>query len=234
MTSILQRDFKDSTHQPTVEDKDDGARLVKSRGLAFVPCATAEIALDQGLQAPTTKVISRVSAGLSLQDRSFDPALDWMQSSFIAQADGAYTEHISTRQEPQRVEFATGSYWGNTILTDLGSGFPCHFLPNIGTSADRKEERVEWNVGAEAIAAVGGEGLHAGAGAEDSLYIVGAGAGPLPARQTTIVWPVVVSDEDGSLHIPVHGAGTGRTVLSLPSQPSGAVATALGMSGPPG
>ena len=45
LASILPRGFEDSAHQPAVEGEDDGARFVKSRGLAFVPCATAEMAL---------------------------------------------------------------------------------------------------------------------------------------------------------------------------------------------
>ena len=44
-TSILLRDFEDSAHQPAFQGEDDGACLVKSRGLAFIPCLTVEIAL---------------------------------------------------------------------------------------------------------------------------------------------------------------------------------------------
>ena len=46
LTSSLPRDFKDSVHQPAVKVEDDSARLVKSRGLAFVPCATTDITLE--------------------------------------------------------------------------------------------------------------------------------------------------------------------------------------------
>ena len=45
LTSSLLQNFKESAHQPAVEGEDDGARRVKLRGLEFVPCATAEIAL---------------------------------------------------------------------------------------------------------------------------------------------------------------------------------------------
>ena len=45
LTSSLLQNFKESVHQPAVEGEDDGARFVKSRGLAFFPCATAEMAL---------------------------------------------------------------------------------------------------------------------------------------------------------------------------------------------
>ena len=51
LTSSLLQDFEDSDHQPEVEGEDDGARLVKLRGLAFFPCATADIATEQGPRA---------------------------------------------------------------------------------------------------------------------------------------------------------------------------------------
>ena len=96
MTSSLLRDSEDNAHQPALEGEDDGVRLVKSRGLAFFPCATAEIAPKQGPQAPITEVVSCAFASLRIQDRAFDPALDWMQASFTDQADSTYTGHIRT------------------------------------------------------------------------------------------------------------------------------------------
>ena len=68
LTSSLLRDFEDSAHQPKFEVEDDGARLVKSHGLAFVPCATTEIVLEQGPLMLITNIISRAFAGLRLQD----------------------------------------------------------------------------------------------------------------------------------------------------------------------
>ena len=138
LTYSLPWDFKDSAHRPTVKGEDDGARLVKSRGLAFVPCATADIKLEQGPRAPITKVLSCGFAGLRLQDRMFDPALDWTQASFTAQEDGTYTGHIHTRQEPQQVKFLTGYYRGNALLVHLRSAFPGHFLPEPSANADQK------------------------------------------------------------------------------------------------
>ena len=88
LTSSVPQNFKDRAYQPAVDGKDDGVRLVKSRGLEFVPCATAEIALEQGPRALITEVISRAFAGLGIQDRTFDPELDCMQDSFTAQVDG--------------------------------------------------------------------------------------------------------------------------------------------------
>ena len=76
LTSSFPRDFRDSAHQPAIEGEDDGARLVKSHGLAFAPCATTEIALNQGPRAPITEVLSRVFASFGLQDREFDPSID--------------------------------------------------------------------------------------------------------------------------------------------------------------
>ena len=76
VTSSLPQDFEDSAHYPTVKGEDDVALLVKSRGLASVPCATADIALEQGLWAPISKVLSRAFTGLRLQDCVFDPSLN--------------------------------------------------------------------------------------------------------------------------------------------------------------
>ena len=109
-----------------------------SHSLAFVPCANAEIALDRGPRAPITKIISHAFAIIGLQDHVFDPALDWIQASFTAQSDGTYTGHIRTRQDPQQVEFAVGSYWGNALITHLWSAFPGHFLPEPSANVDQK------------------------------------------------------------------------------------------------
>ena len=84
LTSSLTQESKDNANQPVVEGEDDGMRLVKSCGLAFVSCATTDIPLEQGPRAPITEVISRAFASLRLQDRAFDPALDWMQARFAA------------------------------------------------------------------------------------------------------------------------------------------------------
>ena len=99
-TYSLLRDFKENAHQPVVESGDDGVCLIETRILAFVPCATAEITLDQGPCLPITEVISFAVAILGLQDRVFDPALKWMQASFTAQADGTYAGHC---QFPENV-----------------------------------------------------------------------------------------------------------------------------------
>ena len=95
----------------------------------------------------------------------FNPALNWMQVSFKTQADGTYAGHIRTCREPQQVEFAAGSYWGNALLAHLWSAFLGHFLPEPGANADRKEERTESSAEAESGAAAGVTGSHAGAGA---------------------------------------------------------------------
>ena len=238
LTSSIPWDFEDNAHHPVVEGEDDGACLVKSHGLAFIPCATANIALDQGPQAPITKVISRTFVGLGLQDRVFDPAFDWMQECFTDQADGTYARHICMCRDPQQVEFAAGSYWGNVLLAHLRSAFPGHFLPEPVANADRKEERVERNAGAEAGAAVGGAGLHAGAGAEGKpqnvSHSTSVGAVPLLASQMTIVWSVVGGVGYGAFRIPGCGARTGRATLGLLAQSSGATATAPGTDAPPG
>ena len=63
LTSSLPQEFEDKNHQPVVEGEDDGMRLVKLPGQLFVPCATAEIVLEQGLRVPITEVISHTFAG---------------------------------------------------------------------------------------------------------------------------------------------------------------------------
>ena len=140
-TSSLPRYFEYNSHQPVVEVEDDGVRLVKLHGMAFVPCTTADIMLGQGPRAPITKVVSRAFAGLRIQDRAFNLVLDWMQASFTVQADETYNGHIRTHQEPQQVEFVAESYRWNALPAHLWSAFLGHFLPNPGASTDRKEER---------------------------------------------------------------------------------------------
>ena len=104
----------------------------------------------------------------------------------------------------------------------------------------------ERNTGAETRAAAGGARAHAGADvdadadagagadAEGSLYGTSAGVGPLLPRKTTIEWTIVGGKCDKTLRIPGCRAGTGRAALGHPAQPTGAAATAPGMSGPPG
>ena len=236
LNSSLQQDFEEITHQPEVEVEDGSAHLVKLHVLAFVPCMTTEIALEQGPQARITKAISCAFTRLGLQDRAFDPTLDWMQASFMAQADGTYTGHIYMRHDPLEVEFTTGSCWGNELLAHLRSAFPGHFLLDHGASAEQKKDRVERRAGAEASASAGGTGLHkgTGAGAEGSLHGASAGAGPLPARQTTIAWPVVGGEGVGDLRITGCRSRTGQSDLGLPAQTSGAATTAPGMIRTPG
>ena len=43
------------------------------------------------------EVVSRAFVSLGLQYRAFDQTLDWMQASFMAQADSTYTGHTCTR-----------------------------------------------------------------------------------------------------------------------------------------
>ena len=78
-------------------------RLLKSRVLAFVPCATADIALKQGPVAPITEGISRTFAGLCLEYRAFDPELYWIQASFTSQVDVTCAGPIRMRQDPQQL-----------------------------------------------------------------------------------------------------------------------------------
>ena len=142
--------------------------------------------------------------------------------------------HIHTRQDPQRVKFVAGSYWGNTLLAHLRFAFLGHFLLKSGVNADQKAER---SAGSEAGAATGGAGSHTSAGAEDPQNVShseSAGAGPLQARQTNIAWTVVGGEGDRDFGIPGCRAGTRRAALSLPDQPLGATATSPGESGPPG
>ena len=158
LNSSLRQDFEEIKHQPEVEIEDDSAHLVKLHGLEFFPCTTTDIVLDQGPRARITEAISCAFTRLGLQDRAFDPTLDWMQASFMAQADGTYTGHIYMRHKTVEVEFTTGSCWGNALLAHLRSAFPGHFLLEPRESAGQKKDRVERRAGAEASAAAGGAG----------------------------------------------------------------------------
>ena len=91
---------------------------------------------------------------------------------------------------------------------------------------------MERSAGAEASAAVGGAGAHAGAGAEGSMHSASAGAAPLPARQTTITWPVLGGKGDGAPRILDRRAGTRRVDLGRSAHPPGAAAMAPGTSRP--
>ena len=88
IVSSLARDFEDTTHQVADVEEDEGVRLIQSRGIAFVPCATAAVTLEEGLHPAVTDVLCRTFKALSWQDKAFDGALDWMQASFMSQSDG--------------------------------------------------------------------------------------------------------------------------------------------------
>ena len=89
--------------------EDKGARRVRSRGLAFVPQATAAAALEGGSQSAHTDVLCCTFEALSQEDKAFDRAFAWMQSSFTAQLDSTYVGRIRTRQEPTEITFTLGS-----------------------------------------------------------------------------------------------------------------------------
>ena len=95
--------------------EDKGARRVESRGLAFVPRATAAADLEGGPRPAVTDVLCCTFEALSQEDKAFDRALDWMQSSFTAQSDGTYVGRKKTPQAPTEVTFSLGS------LIELGS-----------------------------------------------------------------------------------------------------------------
>ena len=90
-----------------VEDK--RAHSVQSQDLAFVPRATAAAALEGGPQPALTDVLCCTFEALSQEDKAFDRAFDWMQSSFTAQLDSTYVGRIKTRQKPTKVTFTLGS-----------------------------------------------------------------------------------------------------------------------------
>ena len=54
LESSLPRDFEDTVHQVANSEEDEGVRRVQSRGLAFVPRATAAVALEEGLRPAVT------------------------------------------------------------------------------------------------------------------------------------------------------------------------------------
>ena len=82
LKSSLPWDFEDTAHQVAYGEADEGARRVQSRGLAFVPRATAAAALEGGPRPAVTDVLCCTFEALSQEDKAFDGALDWMQASF--------------------------------------------------------------------------------------------------------------------------------------------------------
>ena len=142
LDSSLPQYFGGNAYQPAVKDKDDGVRLVKSRGLAFVPCVTAEIALNQGPLASITKVISCVLTDLGLKYCAYKPALNWMQASFTAWAERTYISHIRTRHEPHQVEFTARSYRGNARTSSPPSWVTSFLIPVRAQTKSRRGKRV--------------------------------------------------------------------------------------------
>ena len=57
LKSSLPRDYEDTAHQVADMAEDEGARWVQSRGLAFVPQATAAAALEGGPRPAVTDVL---------------------------------------------------------------------------------------------------------------------------------------------------------------------------------
>ena len=62
--SALPQDFDDNAHQVAILE-DDGARQVQSRGLAFVPRATAAVTLEEGSRPVVTTMLCSTFAALS-------------------------------------------------------------------------------------------------------------------------------------------------------------------------
>ena len=112
--------------------EDKGACQVQSRGLAFVPLATAAAALEGGPRPAVTGVLCCMFEALSQEDKALDGALDWMQSRFTAQLDGTHVGRIRTRREPTEVTFALGSYRYLALLAHLREFFPGQYLPGGG------------------------------------------------------------------------------------------------------
>ena len=97
LESSLPWDFEDTAHQVADGDEDEGVRQVQSRGLAFVPRATAVVAFEEGLRSAVTDVLCRTFKALSRYDKAFGRALYWIQASFTAQSDGTYVRRVRTR-----------------------------------------------------------------------------------------------------------------------------------------
>ena len=124
--------FEDTAHQVADMAEDKGARRVQSRGLAFVPRATAAAALEGGPRPAVTDILFCTFEVLSQEDKAFDGALDWMQSSFTAQSDGTYVGRIRTRREPTEVTSALGLYRYLALLAPHREFFPGQYLPGGG------------------------------------------------------------------------------------------------------
>ena len=84
LESSLPRDFEDTAHQIVDGEEDEGVRRVQSRGLAFVPRATAAVVLEEGLRPAVTDILCSAFEALSRDDKAFDGTLDWMLASLTA------------------------------------------------------------------------------------------------------------------------------------------------------
>ena len=119
LDSSLPWDFEDTAHLIADNEEDKGVRPVQLRGLAFVPRATAAVALEEGLRPAVTDVLCRMFEALSRDAKAFDGALDWMQASFMSQLDGTYVGRVRTRWEPTEVKFSIGSFRHTALLAHL-------------------------------------------------------------------------------------------------------------------
>ena len=132
LDSSLPREYEDTAHQVADREADEGAQRVQSRGLNFVPQATAAAALEGGPRLAVTDVLFCTFEALSQEDKAFDGALDWMQASFTAQSDGTSVGRVRTRREPTEVEFPMGSFRYVALLAHLQEFFPGQYLPGGG------------------------------------------------------------------------------------------------------
>ena len=71
----LPRDYEDTAHQVADRDADEGARRVQSRGLDFIPRATAAAALEGEPSPAVTDVLCCTFEALSQEDKAFDGEL---------------------------------------------------------------------------------------------------------------------------------------------------------------
>ena len=138
LSSTHPQEFDATSHQVAAVE-DEGLRIVRYRGLTFVPAdilqAVLEVILD-GITTPISEVVCR-SYGLLTRSasRAFDCSSDWIQESFTACESSAYLEGtIRTRRETPALTTLPGSFQGRLAIANLQHKFPGHFLTDLAAS----------------------------------------------------------------------------------------------------
>ena len=135
LSSIHPWYFDVTAHQGTAVE-DEGPRVVRSLGLAFVLADVAQSVLEvspDSVAVPISEVACR-SYGLlmHLASRVLDCSSDWMQARFTAWESGTYLDGpIRTRQVTLMLTTLPGYFQGRLAIAALQRSFPGHYLTAV-------------------------------------------------------------------------------------------------------